>query len=530
VLIATAHVFAEGQGGQAMSIAEWTQSQSQDGQAMFRSLADADDNTTAKGDSKADTAPVVVAEDDTLEGYFPTFYHVYLIPMILLTLVLGFLARPSTQEVIPEGFRRFQYSYLVVWCVCVAADWLQGPYLYAIYSAYGCSNSEIAILFVTGFGSSLVFGCMAGVAADRFGRKKTCLAYCITYIMSCFAIHFNYFPALMVGRITGGIATDLLFSCFECWMVSEHLSRHKFSGGLLGYMFGLMFSLMYLVAIVAGLVGQVLVDSTTFHAVGGSNFYVGGLTGPFDLAILALIIGLILISVLWEENYGETNGSGSMTENLSIAWKLLTTDVNMVLMAVVVSCFEGSMFAFVFNWTPALTSESVPPPHGYIFAMFMMACMCGASVATIVGDSIKLSTRLMITFVTGILSFCTMSAVAGDEQFLAICFTAFLFFEFCVGLYFPSIGGLKSQVVPENVRATVYTIYRIPLNAIVVGLLLSNISLIHCFILCGVLLTFALIAMLSIRIPKVEQGTLSLVENEARALESASQSEMASKQ
>merc|ERR1719272_1760269 len=205
---------------------------------------------------------------------------------------------------------------------------------------------------------------------------------------------------------------------------------------------------------------------------------------------------MILIAALWEENYGSTGEgeSAGMLENLSVSIKLLRTDSRMVLMAVVVSCFEGSMFAFVFNWTPALDSKVVPPPHGVIFALFMMACMCGASVATMMGNTIKPSMRLMVTFSIGIGSFAVMASVAGNANMLRTCFVAFLIFEFCCGLYFPSIGVLKSEVVPENVRTTMYNIYRIPLNAVVVVLLLSNISMIQCFIFCAVLLTAALVA------------------------------------
>jgi len=492
-----------------------------DGQAMLRLLADANDTVVAASDAvvaAASDAVVAAASDPESLGFFDTFYKMYIIPLLVLTIVLGWLARPSTAEVIPEGFRKFQYTYLVVWCICVGADWLQGPYLYALYEAYGYTNNDIALLFVTGFGSSLLFGGMAGMAVDRLGRKKACMVYCITYIMSCVSIHSSNYWFLIFGRITGGIATDLLFSCFECWMVSEHFSR-GFSGGLLGYMFGLMFSLMYLVAIVAGFTGEFLKDLFPMTAVGGTSFNVGGYTAPFDLSILCLVTGLILIATLWGENYGDSSGSGSVTDSLSIAWKLLTTDLNMALLAVIVPCFEGSMFAFVFNWTPALSSEIVPPPHGHIFSMFMMTCMCGASTATIIGSSIKLSTRLQITFVAGIVAFFTMSTVAGEEQLLPVLFTAFLLFEFCVGLYFPSIGGLKSDIVPENVRTTVYTCFRIPLNAIVVGLLLSDISHIRCFMLCGVFMVCALTAMFFIRPQKAQ---------EARNIEGGSQSELIS--
>ena len=71
------------------------------------------------------------------------------------------------------------------------------------------------------------------------------------------------------------------------------------------------------------------------------------------------------------------------------------------------------MFAFVFNWTPALASEVVPPPHGVIFALFMMACMCGASTATIVGQSLKAKHRLVLTFTIGIGSFVMAALAAG---------------------------------------------------------------------------------------------------------------------
>jgi hypothetical protein len=45
-------------------------------------------------------------------------------------------------------------SYLVVYLLATLSDWLQGPYVYALYDAYGFSQHDIAVLFVAGFGSS----------------------------------------------------------------------------------------------------------------------------------------------------------------------------------------------------------------------------------------------------------------------------------------------------------------------------------------------------------------------------------------
>mmetsp|Transcript_155056 Transcript_155056/g.269980 ORF Transcript_155056/g.269980 Transcript_155056/m.269980 type:complete len:482 (-) Transcript_155056:58-1503(-) len=427
-------------------------------------------------------------------------YHMTIVPLLLLSCVLAFLARPSTSEIIPPGFKSFQWSYLSVWCFCVGADWLQGPYVYALYDAYGFSSAEIAQLFVAGFGSSLAFGCIVGSVTDKFGRKRCCIAYCILYILSCMTKHYKNYQMLMVGRITGGIATSMLFSCFECWLVSEHCQRHAFSGGLLSYMFGMMFSVMYAVAIAAGLVAQAAADGFKFAPIyKGSQIYSGGYCAPFDLAIGCLVVGMILIATLWEENYGSDSSDGeqeSLVQSFRKACSCMMASRSMLLVGCIVACYEGSMFAFVFNWTPALESKTVPPPHGVIFALFMMACMCGASLATMVSGMMRPALRLTLVFIVGTLSFMVAALVAGKQVYTS--FAAFMIFEFCCGLYFPSIGVLKSEIVPEHIRATVYNIYRVPLNGVVVVLLLTNISMVKCFTLCSSLLALALFSIVSI--------------------------------
>jgi MFS family permease len=270
-------------------------------------------------------------------------------------------------------------------------------------------------------------------------------------------------------------------------------------------MFGLMYTSMYGVAIISGLVAQSVADAIPFRPISeNSIFHVGGYCGPFELAIICLLVGMVLIAVLWTENFGadERGESTTVLEKFTTASRLLRTDRNTLLLCVVVSCFEGSMFAFVFNWTPALESKTTPPPYGLIFALFMMSCMIGSSVATIVGNEINTIARLAVTFLLGVVAFSVISRVAGSEHFLMTSFVAFLIFEFCCGLYFPTVGVLKSEVVPEHIRGTMYNIYRVPLNCLVVGLLLSDISMVRCFVLCASLLTIALISVMGISVNK----------------------------
>jgi hypothetical protein len=59
-------------------------------------------------------------------------------------------------------------------------------------------------------------------AAFRRGRKRACITYCVSYILSCITKHSPEYKILMIGRILGGVATSLLFSAFESWLVAEH--------------------------------------------------------------------------------------------------------------------------------------------------------------------------------------------------------------------------------------------------------------------------------------------------------------------
>ena len=50
---------------------------------------------------------------------------------------------------------------------------------------------------------------------------------------------------------------------------------------------------------------------------------------------------------------------------------------------------------------------------------------------------------------------------------------SFFAFEACVGMYFPLIGTLRSQYLPDAYRGVIMNLFGIPLNLIVVGVFLS---------------------------------------------------------
>jgi hypothetical protein len=54
---------------------------------------------------------------------------------------------------------------------------------------------------------------------------------------------------------------------------------------------------------------------------------------------------------------------------------------------------------------------------------------------------------------------------------------AFLLYEVCVGMLYPTYSKIKSEFLPEKSRGTMMNIFKIPLNLIVIFLLLNMNSL-----------------------------------------------------
>lgn len=434
------------------------------------------------------------AETSLLSWMLQDVYRASFLPLFGITAAMAWLTRPKAgDDGLPPDYLEFQRQFQPVWILAIAADWLQGPYVYALYASYGYSPADIARLFVAGFGSSMVCGTFIGALADAWGRKRCALLYCVLYIASCATKHFNNFELLMVGRVLGGIATSLLFSTFECWMVAEHRIR-KFSEGLLRYSFGLMFFVQYLAAIASGILAQAAADAVPLTSVSGLSY--GGYTAPFDLSAILLVLALPAIALLWSENYGDQEApTHGFIASFCAAGKAFCSSWQVPLLGIAVASFEGSMYAFVFNWTPAVNHDAaVTPPCGLIFSTFMMACMCGSSLFSLLGSSLKSTKVLLLVCLAGALALGMVTLSLERHLGPAVVYAGFLAFEACVGAYFPAAGTVKSEVVPEDARAGIYNIYRVPLNAVVVLLLLTDLPLRASFGMCCGLLGLAAFA------------------------------------
>ena len=152
-----------------------------------------------------------------------SFYSSMIAPLAIGTAVLAWSAVPKAMDW-PEGFRRFMACYLSGWTLAVAADWLQGPYVYALYEAYGYSQAEIAQLFVAGFGSAMVGSC----ASPAFLGRKRVLRLCRQLSRRLRAkerLH-RLLPGLQRSQLAGVFLKCLLSQvCFTSSLVRRNIGR-----------------------------------------------------------------------------------------------------------------------------------------------------------------------------------------------------------------------------------------------------------------------------------------------------------------
>lgn len=191
-------------------------------------------------------------------------------------------------------FKTFQRSYLIVYGLATLADWLQGPYSYRVYADAGLPVQTISYLFLTGFGSSFLFGTIIASAADVFGKAMMCKLYCVLYAAACILVHGSSVPLLFTGRLLSGVATSILFSCFDAWMVSAHQAQ-SFTEKQLSSTFSYATMLSSAGAIAAGGIAQVAAG-------------ISGAVGPFQVSALVCVACFVGIQMAWAPYSGAADG------------------------------------------------------------------------------------------------------------------------------------------------------------------------------------------------------------------------------
>jgi hypothetical protein len=277
------------------------------------------------------------------------------------------------------------------------------------------------------------------------------------------------------------MSTSLLFCSFETWMVSAH-RKGGYPEKWLAQTCSIASVGNGVVAIAAGFIAQVSADAW-------------GDIGPFRVAI-ALTVVVLLLVLTWEENTGDdqvdeavvTSGKkkkgrdAARSTGTCNALRVVASSPTIVILGLVQSLFEGAMYTFVFQWVPTLMrllakeGKKVPTtyfgaggpgaslPTGVVFSCFM-ACTAMGGILSYAFPKIGVERSAVLVCAIAALSM-VVPALGLD---FAPTFVAFLVMEACVGAFYPAMGIMRAKYVPTHLQSTIMTIFRLPLNLLVIA-------------------------------------------------------------
>lgn len=431
-----------------------------------------------------------------------------------------------------KEFQSFRLNYLIVHIAIMLADGLQGTHLYVLYEAY---NFNVATLYATGFAAGALASPFMGPLVDRIGRRKSAVLYCLLEIMINSLEQYECLAGLFLSRIVGGITTNLLFTVFESWLVTEHRKK-GFSEDKLEIILRDSVISSNVSAIASGFLAHQLAE------------YFGPV-GPFEGAVFFTFIALLLVCTQWTENYGSDSlEAKTVGKYMEEAFSTITGSRNITKIGLIQGLSEGALMTFVFLWSPALAefSSQIPkdasvlgldsggePAYGLIFGGFMA---CGAiggyfepQIRAILhrflfrqsldcnilkdcdvsddmsdddlsslGDECKPIVEILASvcyFLAAILLSVPFFLSGGPGSF-SLCLVSFFLYEFLVGVYMPCEGVIRSVYMPNDSICSLMTMLRVIVNVVVaLGVISTNfipVKQVFAFLSLALLVAFGL--------------------------------------
>ena len=374
----------------------------------------------------------------------------------------------------------------------------------------------MASLYCLGFLTGAVTAPITGPLVDKFGRKRSALLYCALEMFINMLEQYPFLVGLVASRMIGGITTNLLSSVFETWLDTEYRKR-GFDQEKYEVLMRDSLVVKNLAAIASGYLAHILAEQF-------------GPVGPFEGAVSCTGIALVVVALVWSENYGSEDEAAEekkVSEYLSDAIQVFKTDSRILRVGIIQGLSLGSLQIFVFLWSPALKELSKyayshtmaldkdgEPAYGLIFGAFMAAGVIGGvgssyvrkcvtqlltplqsknakpEVITIDGEgevrpmAVEFLAALCYLFSAFMFLVPCLVSETGVMSFM-YCLAAFIVYEVLIGLYSPCEGVIRSLYIPADSRCSMMTLPSIVVNvAVSIGVASTNfITLETAFIL-----------------------------------------------
>lgn len=407
---------------------------------------------------------MMMMEEEVEVWRSPSWLYPAILTSCALLLLLLYRTRKDTGTLslpisLPASFLSFQRKFLAVFFVASVAESLDAVYGESLLKHKGLKRDDIALLLAAGNIASLFVGTILGFLTDYMGRKKACVMYCLLQMMSSLAKHSNQNAALWIATIAQGLGTSLLLCAFETWMAAEH-EKSGFRPEWISETFWLMAFGGSVTAIGSGGLANFLVK---WHSLGmvAPSMAAGALAG----------FSAIVIILWWEENSLSSHSKvwGSTKSTFQALY-----DKKIVALGWTHACFDFASTVFWFLWIPTLVADGRELHSGIIYPCLMASEMLGSIIAAMLlcGPwNVRPEDFLRWVILCAMLS---LMVPAYDYQEIGVLVTAFCIFHICYGIAWPTLARLRSIYIPTEQRASVISLFRVPVNIAVVFILING--------------------------------------------------------
>lgn len=307
--------------------------------------------------------------------------------------------------------------------------------------------------------ASLSLGPFFGILTDHSGRKKACVIYCSMQMIGALAKQSTNHAVLWSASICQGLATSLLSSAFESWLVAEH-EKSGFRQEWISDTFWLISFGGSVVAIGSAGLANFLVAQQSL-----------GIAAPSLAAAVGTVFSAISLVLLWEENSLPSHAKlmGTMRSTFHILY-----DKKVIALGWTHACLDFASTVFWFLWTPTLVADGRGLHSGMLFPCLMASEMLGSVIsAMLLGGPWNVRPEDFLRWVFLCAAF-SLVVPAYDYQEIGVLVSAFCVFHICYGIAWPFLARLRSMYIPTEHRAAIITLFRVPANAAVVFILVNG--------------------------------------------------------
>lgn len=293
---------------------------------------------------------------------------------------------------------KISIRFLVAYFIAITSDWIMSPNQFPLLME-ASGSATLVDLYIVQYASAAIGTLILPTIADRYGRRLLCMIFCIFYCCASIMSTIHSFSLVLISRIAAGLGQVILFTTFDSWLASAHVSE-KLSDESLSSTYEAMGVLSAISA-----VGTAGFCSVITNNVLNDQFM--SLAFPNYVACVLAVVAFFTIPIFMRKEYVASRDESDVNilNNNSLNQVIRTTiksiywgfKLNPALIChfIYQSAFESTVYSFIFYWwgvideAARLQSEEINSKvnsfdTNVFFAAIMACCMTGCFTVSII--------------------------------------------------------------------------------------------------------------------------------------------------